>query len=445
MATIQELKDSIKGVVKNTPTPKIRGNALQEKLLEIVDNCYNNSVPTQPQLISGGAVWSGTGYNYNTSEINYFWDGNKSIAPQSFSLDAGGADDRFDVLVIEEDGSLVIVKGTENQSPTLPEYEGILVQFFLVKANSVVPEVVYNVLYNENIEWTVETFAGVNPNSTVSPKFGSKCINYNATETSKIRLNKGSAIDFTGKKSLSFWVRFNSAFPNSFSVTFLNSNGNLTVNTYVNAFLYGANKNVQGVWQLVVIPMSSFSFKQGEVSQMLQLAPTSGTPLAVRNFDIDMVQFIDEEIVEPEIPTEVEIFENGISKGKVAKIDFVDGDNTVTSVVKNGDKIEVKVNAKDTLIDYTTTEKKVPFEKYLGKDVFARIFTDKTAYQNFANQNNTVAIWSNEVKDSTDTTIAYIVRYFYSDVVPPQPQGDFLLQENGDEILQENGDEIIIE
>lgn len=95
-----------------------------------------------PYLKTGGASWSGTGLVYDVSGLEYYFNGDKLAAATQVTLDTSDpTNNRFDAVVVNEAGTVSIIKGTASASPVFPIIpdDKILIQYILVTANSVTP------------------------------------------------------------------------------------------------------------------------------------------------------------------------------------------------------------------------------------------------------------------------------------------------------------------
>ena len=103
-------------------------------------------------MISGGAVWSGTGLTYDVSALVYFFNGNKNALQTSVTLDPSDpTDNRFDAIVVDEAGTVTVITGTPSASPETPAIpeDQLAVQYVLVEAGSTQPTVATESIYLE--------------------------------------------------------------------------------------------------------------------------------------------------------------------------------------------------------------------------------------------------------------------------------------------------------
>ena len=114
------------------------------------------SVDTSRYIISGFPIWSGTGLTYNYPQISYVWNGAELTASQgSVTLDTADVSfDRFDLIVLSEDGTVSVIKGTASYNPIIPTLpnDKLLLLTINVKAGMTEPNIISEIIYNENSE-----------------------------------------------------------------------------------------------------------------------------------------------------------------------------------------------------------------------------------------------------------------------------------------------------
>ena len=110
----------------------------------LVDKYYVDTlVKPHKRLISGGAEWSltGNGMTFSLSNIVYTFTGEIltfSASTPGLTFSNGDSSDRIDVVVINEDKTISIVKGDPNVTPTKPVISDsqIPIQYAYISANS---------------------------------------------------------------------------------------------------------------------------------------------------------------------------------------------------------------------------------------------------------------------------------------------------------------------
>lgn len=327
----------------------------------------NPSAYTPPYLKTGGASWSGTGLVYDVTALEYYFNGDKLAAATQVTLDASDPTyNRLDAIVVDEAGVVSVIKGDASASPISPSVDEshILVQYILVEAGSTQPTIAKEDIYLENVEWTTSTYTtgaatgSIDFNNAVSPKQGVKCISANADARLGARFVRATSFDPYQYTMLSMWVRFtgsNVAANKSLNVRFENGAGTLVANT-INLFSFGLQRNLLNVWQLVVIPITSFGVLPTSVKG-LKIIMTGGTVGQARQWDIDLISLTDNSV--PSINEQAfNVLKDGALVGQSSTINFKGAPITVTNDPINK-KIDVEVTGgggtpagSDTQIQY---------------------------------------------------------------------------------------------
>jgi len=304
-----------------------------------------------PYLKTGGASWSGTGLVYDVTALEYYFNGDKNTSATQVTLDASDpVNNRLDAIVVDEAGVVSVIKGDASASPISPSVDEshILVQYILVEAGSTQPTIAKEDIYLENVEWTTSTYTtgtatgSIDFDNAVSPKQGVKCISANADARLGARFVRTTSFDPYQYTMLSMWVRFtgsNVATNKSLNVRFENGAGALVANT-INLFNFGLQGNLLNVWQLVVIPITSFGALPTSVKG-LKIIMTGGTVGQARQWDIDLISLTDNSV--PVINEQVfNVLKDGALVGQSSSLNFKGGAVNVTKDV-TGDKIDVEV------------------------------------------------------------------------------------------------------
>ena len=303
-----------------------------------------------PYLKSGGASWSGTGLVYDVTTLEYYFNGDKTTNATQVTLDASDPiDNRLDVIVVDEAGVVSVIKGDASASPISPSVDEshILVQYILVEAGSTQPTIAKEDIYLENVEWTTSTYTtgaatgSIDFDNAVSPKQGVKCISANADARLGARFVRATSFDPYQYTMLSMWVRFtgsNVATNKSLNVRFENGAGALVANT-INLFNFGLQRNLLNVWQLVVIPITSFGVLPTSVKG-LKIIMAGGTVGQARQWDIDLISLTDNSV--PSINEQAfNVLKDGALVGQSSSLNFK-GAVTVTNDPINK-KIDVEI------------------------------------------------------------------------------------------------------
>ena len=76
---------------------------------------------------------------------------------RSVTLDTADVSfDRFDLIVLSEDGTVSVIKGIASDNPIIPTLpnDRLLLLTINVKVGMTEPNVISEIIYNENSEWT---------------------------------------------------------------------------------------------------------------------------------------------------------------------------------------------------------------------------------------------------------------------------------------------------
>ena len=288
---------------KNANWSEVTGGLTSET--DPIFNQWLNSQNNQNSgkfLISGGAIWSGTGLVYNVSNLSYYFNGNKTASSTSITLDASDAtNNRFDVIVVNEAGVISKITGQATANPIVPTIpnDKLLVSIIFVEKGTLQPTVTQEVIYLDNptTNWTFGTFntglpttGTIDFSNTTSPKQGTHVLSANTDYRLGARFTKSSAFNPKSYNTLQVWVRFtgtNVDSNKSLNVSFEDASNNIIGNT-VNLFNYGLLRNTLSTWQLILIPISAF----GNIpisANGLRMIMEGGTLGVTRQWDIDLM------------------------------------------------------------------------------------------------------------------------------------------------------------
>ena len=320
-----------------------------------------------PFLKTGGASWSGTGLVYDVTALEYYFNGDKNTSATQVTLDASDpVNNRLDAIVVDEAGVVSVIKGDASASPISPSVDEshILIQYILVEAGSTQPTIAKEDIYLENVEWTTSTYTtgtatgSIDFDNAVSPKQGVKCISANADARLGARFVRTTSFDPYQYTMLSMWVRFtgsNVATNKSLNVRFENGAGALVANT-INLFNFGLQRNLLNVWQLVVIPITSFGVLPTTVKG-LKIIMAGGTIGQPRQWDIDLISLTDNSV--PSINEQVfNVLKDGALVGQSSTINFKGAPVTVTNDPINK-KIDVEFADGGSQIAFTKTKAEI--------------------------------------------------------------------------------------
>jgi hypothetical protein len=305
-----------------------------------------NFSQTGKYMISGGAVWSGTGLTYDVSIISYFFNGVKSGSQASITLDPSDPTfNRLDSIVIDEAGTISVITGVPSASPATPPIpeDQLQVQFILVEAGSTVPTITSENIYLDDptTNWTFSTYTtgtatgSINFAGTSSPKQGVNDIEASADARLGARFVRGTSFDAFQYTMLQVWVRFTGtavATNKSLNVRFENSAGTLVANT-VNLFSYGLQRGVLNTWQLVVVPITAFGALPTTVKG-LKVIMAGGTVGVVRQWDIDYMILTNGSVPYANVPT-IAFYKDDVGIASQSGLNLIEGTGVTIDAVNN--------------------------------------------------------------------------------------------------------------
>ena len=309
-------------------------------------------------MISGGAVWSGTGLTYDVSIISYFFNGLKTGSQATVTLDPSDpTNNRLDSIVIDEAGTISVITGTPSSSPVTPPIpeDQLEVQLVLVEAGSTAPTVLSESIYLDDptTDWTFSTYTtgaatgSINFAGTNSPKQGTECIEASTDARLGARFVRDTSFDPYQYTMFSVWVRFTGtavATNKSLNVRFENSAGTLVGNN-VNLFSFGLSRSILNTWQLVVVPITAFGALPATVKG-LKMIMGGGTVGQVRQWDIDYMILTNGSVPQANVPTIV-FAKDGTNIASQSGINLIEGTGVTISGVNNptNNRVDYTINA----------------------------------------------------------------------------------------------------
>lgn len=283
-------------------------------------------------LISGGAVWSGTGLTYNTSYISFFWNGNKLASPTSLTLATSDpTNNRLDAIVVDESETVSVIAGVASASPITPAIpeDQLLVQFILVEAGTTVPAITQENIYLDNAEWTFANYTTSgsqvgtsNPNATNSPKEGTKCIDNSLGPLSGIRFSRATSLDLTPYTTFAMWIRIPASIDSKETLIARFENSSFApIGNQVDLFSFGIQKTVLGTWQLAIVPVSAFGVS---TVKGFRLIMTGGKSNVQVKWDADFITLTNGS-TPVTISPNINFYKNSTIVGSQKGLDLVEG------------------------------------------------------------------------------------------------------------------------
>ena len=329
--------------------------------IEDAINELNNTIDNSRYIISGFPIWSGVGLEYLYPHINYVWNGVELTAPQgSITLDTSDVSfDRFDLIVLSENGTVSVIKGTASDNPIIPTLpnDRLLLLTINVKAGMTEPNVISEIIYNENIEWATSILLKNYPNipndlgsidfdSTNEVKVGAKSIHWNTNEKKIAIFKPASLVNPTNWTTLSMWIMLKEPINDGrrFEFQFYKTAGN-AIGNYIDIRTKGLNQNLLNTWQLITIPIADFNIPNGEQIERLRATFALGSPNVVRDLYIDYIRLTTdvEQVIEP--LKEFNVSVNGQLIGAVESINFIEDENIEINGTLNDKTADISIKA----------------------------------------------------------------------------------------------------
>lgn len=310
------------------------------------------SIADSKYLITGGAVWSGTGLIFNVSELTYkFYGVYGDTPPGQVTLNpADPTDPRFDLIVVNIDGSVSVKEGVPSANPEIPteDENSIAVQAVLILAGATTPTVVQEIIYANNDGWNRTTYVNgvggigtVNYAYTTNPYEGIYSIRSATNQGFGMRFEHPSGTDFNlaTYTSLCFYFRLNTPLPVGFTILSSAWKNGASVGSTVNLTAYGISlTNVSG-WYLVTVPTSAYNTP---LLDRIQIRG-QGSASAVEFF-LDYIVLNGQTTPGNGGGTNLKVQKTGGLVGTRDTINFIDGTNATFSVTD--DPINNRVNIK---------------------------------------------------------------------------------------------------
>lgn len=223
------------------------------------------------------ALWSGTGLIYDVIYTSYYI--NEVLYPGGTIQKTLNASDptnpRFDLIAVDATGAIVI-EGTASASPEIPTTDPntqLAISPILVEAGATVPSGVSNEnVYKENAEWTTTSNNGtVNFNATSTPFQGTKHIDCGAFSNGQyLKFTEGAVNQIADFSEIGFALNLKATFSNSakFSVRFYNGTTAVSSVVAINNGAYNFDRTAVNAYQLVIIPLSDFTFSNSSFDRI---------------------------------------------------------------------------------------------------------------------------------------------------------------------------------
>lgn len=310
-------------------------NPIDGQVLMFSNGDWINSsiISYSKELVSGGAVWSGSGYIYDVSTLGYyFYNPLAYTVPVQVTLSNGDpTNDRIDAIVIDVTGAVLVIEGTPSPTPSTPDVsEYILVQYIIVPSGSTEPDDDLTDIYQDNNEWILSEInlsgasGTIDPNSTDSPQSGTKLIKSVTNPKKYFTLTSDiGLIQASDYQSVSLYVRFPQQIAvNKFlSLTF--RQGSTVKGIAVSLFSLGLSRTTLNTWQQIVVPISTFSLGTNQVDNLV-FRLYGGADVELE-WCIDNVRLVSNTIAPPQDQSKIDILVNNSTVGEQSSLNLIEG------------------------------------------------------------------------------------------------------------------------
>lgn len=274
------------------------------------------------KLVSGGIVWSGTGFTYDITDTVYYIEGVRytSVATSVMLDAADSTNPRTDVIYLDASGSVGKMTGVASPSPAKPVVDPatqIELTSIQVAAGATSPTTVSDdYVYLENTEWTTSSSGSGSPNfnDATDPFSGSKCISVSSFAATAGGAHcqlifTDSAANGTTFTALHFRIRLSATLANSvrIGVTLYDGTSVVSNNISIANNQYGFSRNTVGTYQLITIPSGAFIFTGSSFDKLVLTLYATGS-VSIPSTRWDNISFQDGVTFSPSISTGVITF-----------------------------------------------------------------------------------------------------------------------------------------
>lgn len=265
-------------------------------------NCVNvvSNAPGQNQLLSGGQIEWVSNYNFTVGAATYEILGVNFNSPlTNITLSAADpTNDRIDVVVLDNTGSVVVLTGSPAPTPAEPVIDPStqlkLTTILVTHATTAPTQVTKEDIYHSNTEWTTTRSPNSSPPwnlaSTNNPYDTTVDIEAtNAALNAYVQLQKPAAgtVDLANSNNLVFYIRNKVAWDSARSLTISwRASGTIKgTQIILKNGSFGFSTSLLGVYQQVAIPTTLFGINGVLVNQLR--FTVSGSGATTLNFYLD--------------------------------------------------------------------------------------------------------------------------------------------------------------
>jgi hypothetical protein len=237
-----------------------------------LDTVYTDARYLQDGLIQPGYVtWSGTGLTFDVTGAIYTINGIRyTSGAGSITLAAADVSNpRYDVIAVDNTGTIVKITGTAGTNPTIPQIDPatqVYLTAIYVAAGATTPgDITQTIIYDQNTEVWSGTATGVSLNldNTTSPYHLTKSADvgsWTAGQRVEFTKNSGTALS-TDYSVFKAFIKLKSALASTANVRVSFLNGTTVVSNVITlGAAYGFTKSNNSSYQNISIPISAFTF-----------------------------------------------------------------------------------------------------------------------------------------------------------------------------------------
>lgn len=269
-------------------------------LLKYPDGWYYPNLVKNGVILGGIVSWI-TGFTYNVSPAVYYINSVLYNSPSTNIILSGSdpTNSRFDSVLVNNSGSVVVIQGTPSVDPQIPNGNSsyqLPLTSILVEAGSSQPTTAQLYVYRENTDWSgSRSTVRINLSSSVLPYSGS---NIEATNTQAgdffVYTNPSGSIDVVSNGQNTFLFNISPKpvapfFSATAGVSIQFYSASVTrgqpVNLFNNTFGLSA---LSSIYQRIVIPLANFGIIAGDLINRVRFTTIGGT---LNGYHIDDIQF----------------------------------------------------------------------------------------------------------------------------------------------------------
>lgn len=278
--------------ITNAGAPTTATSLTTKSFVEAAIAAIGGSTPAQGTfLVSGGGVTWTSGYTFVVAAGTGYIDGVLySWVEQTITLDAPDADDRMDIIAVNDTSTVVKIKGQAAAPPTEPVVDPatqLRLSMVVVEAGTSAPpssstELVYASNAGAPTEWAwTSSGATWDLASATNPRGGAgvDIEGTNVAAAAYIQGARGSGtIDPNAVDQLVFYIRFKSLWANKryLQITLRNSGVQVGSALRISDGRYGLNGADIANYQAVIIPLADFAVPAGTLVNQIRLTDVGG-------------------------------------------------------------------------------------------------------------------------------------------------------------------------